>query len=92
LLVARGSEINVDIVAPGVTDIASRIGENYLAKVKEVKLHNMKLEEYVDVLLMRAAAAEDTEVRGWIERIYISSTRREAATRHRRLENGLRSE
>jgi len=78
LLIARGSEINVDLVAPGVTDIASRIGENYLAKVKEVKLHNMKLEEYVDVLsesmpsLMRAAAAEDTEVRGWIERIYIT--------------------
>jgi hypothetical protein len=39
----------------------------------------MKLEEYVDVLfesmpsLMRKAAADDAEVRDWIERIYITS-------------------
>jgi len=29
--------------------------------------------------LMRQAAAEDTEVRGWLERIYISSKRRETS-------------
>ena len=76
---ARGSEIDVEIVAPGVADIAKRIGEDYLGKVKEVKLHDMKLEEYVDLLsesmpsVIRQAATEDSEVRGWIERIYISS-------------------
>jgi len=82
LFATRGSEINVEIVAPGVTDIAKRIGEDYLDKLKDVKLRDIKLEEYVDVLsesmpsLMRQAAAEDTEVRDWIERIYVSASRR----------------
>jgi len=82
LLATRGSEIDVEIVAPGVADIAKRVGEDYLGKAKKVKLHDMKLEEYVDVLpelmpsLMRQAAVEDTEIRDWIERIYISSTLR----------------
>ncbi len=82
LLAARGSGITVEIVAPGVADIASRIGEEYLGKAKEVKLHDIKLEEYVDVLsesmpsMMRQATAKDSEVRAWIERIYISSKRR----------------
>ena len=75
LLAARGGQISVEIVAPGVADIAKRIGEDYLAKVREVKLHDMKLEEYVDLLsgsipsLMRQAAAEYTEVRDWLKRI-----------------------
>jgi hypothetical protein len=78
LLANRGSEINVEIVAPGVADIAKRIGDEYLGKAK-VKLHDMKLEDYVDILsesipsLMRRAANEHTEVRDWLERIYISS-------------------
>jgi hypothetical protein len=78
-LTARGSEINLEIVAPGVSEIAERIGAEYLGKTKEVKLRDMKLEEYVDLLsesmpsLMRQAASEDAEVRSWIERIYMSS-------------------
>jgi len=82
LMVARGGDIVVEIVSPGVADIAKRIGEDYLGKAKEVKLHNMKLEGYVDLLvesmpsLMRQGAAEHGEVRDWVERIYVSSKRR----------------
>ena len=50
LLVARGNEIDVEIVSPGVLDIAKRIGEEYLDRAKSVKLHDMKLEDYVEVL------------------------------------------
>lgn len=78
LFAARGSDISVEIVAPGVEDIAKRIGEDCLGKVKEVKLHNMKLEEYVGLVsesspsLMRQAAHEYPEVRDWLQRIYVS--------------------
>lgn len=67
-------------VASGVADIADRIGQDYLRKAKELKLHDMRFEEYVDVLsesmpsMMRRAATDTTEVRAWIERVYISST------------------
>jgi hypothetical protein len=82
LLGARGGDIVVEIVSPGVADIAKRIGDDYLGRAKEVKLHNMKFEEYVDLLsqsmpsLMRQGAAEHAEVRDWLERIYVSSRRR----------------
>ena len=78
-MATRGSEIHVEIVAPGVTEIAKRIGEDYLCKAKEVKFHDMKLEEYLGVLsesmpsLMRHAATEDPEVCEWIERMYAIS-------------------
>jgi hypothetical protein len=78
-LTARGSDISLEIVAPGVSDIAKRIGEEYVGKAKELKLHDMKLEEYVDLLsetmptVMRKAATEDAEVFSWLERIYVSS-------------------
>ena len=85
LLAARGKELSIEIVAPDAADIANRIGEDYLGYAKEVKLHKKMFEEYVELLsesmpsLMRQAAAEDTEVRGWLERIYISSKRRETS-------------
>jgi len=46
--------------------------------VKEVKLHDVKLEDYVSLIsrsmpsLMRQAAHEYSEVREWLERIYIA--------------------
>ncbi len=76
LLGARGRELTIEIVSPGATDIGKRIGDDYLGKSKELKLHDMKLEEYVDRLLglapslMRQAVAEDDEVRQWLDRIY----------------------
>jgi hypothetical protein len=79
LLAIRGSEIEVEIVAPGASAIARQIGEDFLDRAKRVKLHDMTLEDYVNVLsepmpsLMRQAAVEDAEVRSWIERIYKSS-------------------
>lgn len=79
LLAVRGSEISVEIVAPGVADISKRVGEDYLGKAKSVKLHDMKLEEYVGLLseampsLMLNAAKEDADVRSWLERIYVTS-------------------
>lgn len=81
----RGKEISIEIVAPGVADIAKRIGEDVLGNAKEVKLYEQTLEEYVELLsesmpsLMRQAATEDTDVRAWLERIYISSTHRDSS-------------
>lgn len=78
---AKGNAIDIEIVSPGVADIAQRIGNDYLDKAKTVQLHDMKLEEYAEVLadsmpaLVRQAATEDSEVREWLERIYISSKR-----------------
>jgi len=77
--------LSIEIIAPDAADIANRIGEDYLGYAKEVKLHKKMFEEYVELLsesmpsLMQQAAAEDTEVRAWLERIYISSKRRETS-------------
>jgi hypothetical protein len=84
LLVARGKELSIEIVAPDATDIAKRIGEDCLGYAKEVILHKQVFEEYVELLsesmpsLMRQAAGEDTEVQAWLERMYISSKRPKA--------------
>ena len=78
VLSARGDQVTIEIVAPVVRDIALRIGDDYLDKAKSVKLHDMKLEEYVHLLsgsmpsMMRQAAA-DIEVREWLQRIYLST-------------------
>jgi len=77
LLAARGKEMTIEIVTPDGAEIAKRIGEDVLAYAKEVKLHKMLFEEYVELLseaaprLMRRAAAEDPEVQQWLERIYL---------------------
>jgi len=84
LLAVRGKDLSLEIVAPDVIDIAKRIGDDSLDCVKEVKLHKKTFEEYVELLsaslpsMMRKAAAEDAEVQAWLERIYISSTRRKS--------------
>ena len=84
LLTARGKELSLEIIAPDVEDIAKRIGEDYLGYAKEVKLHKMVFEEYIELLaeslpcIIRQAAAEDSEVQAWLERIYISNQRRQS--------------
>ena len=78
VFVQRGSEIDVEIVAPNVSDIAARIGKDCLDKVRRLKLHDMKFEEYIVVLeaeipsRLRKAAAEDKDVHDWLERIYVT--------------------
>jgi hypothetical protein len=73
---ARPGEIELEIVAPGVSDIVSRIGEEVLAKARRLTAHDMKFEEYLAVQyrrlpdLMSQAAAADTEVRDWMLRPY----------------------
>jgi hypothetical protein len=73
---ARKGEIELEIVAPGVTDIVSRIGEKILAKAKKFTAHNMKFEDYLAGLydgipeLMKRAAAEDGNVRDWMLMLY----------------------
>lgn len=77
LLAARGGDLSIEIVAPDAANIATRIGEDVLSQTKEVKLHKILFEAYIDSLwettpsLMRRAAAENAEVRAWLERIYI---------------------
>lgn len=75
-LAARPGAIAVEVVAPDASAIVSRIGEARLSPAKIVTAHNMKFEEYLDILtrnvpaLMRKAAADYEEVREWAERIY----------------------
>jgi len=72
-LTARRGEIAVEIVAPDVNSVASRIGAQALRKAKAVKLYNMKFDEYIEVLasripvLMRKAAADFDEIGNWIK-------------------------
>ena len=78
LSATRGKELSLEIVAPDAADMAKRIGDDYLERAKEVKLHKMMFEEYVELLseslpsFMRQAAAEDSEVQAWLARMYIS--------------------
>jgi hypothetical protein len=84
LLTVRDKELSLEIVAPDVEDIAKRIGEEYLGCAKDVKLHKMVFEEYMELLaealpsMMRQAATQDPEVQAWLERIYISNQRRKS--------------
>jgi hypothetical protein len=83
VLAARGEELSVEIVAPGVEEIANRIGRDILGRVRELKLHSMKFEEYMDSLysstaaMMRSAAASDKEVRDWLAMIHAMYARHE---------------
>lgn len=72
----RHGKIAVEIVAPDATEIVSRIKKEHLAGAKSVTAHEMKFEEYLQMLasnipsLMKKAAAEHDEVREWLEKIY----------------------
>ena len=75
-LAARPGTIAVEVVAPDASAIVSRVGEERLTNAKTVTAHNMRFEEYLGILeenspvLMRKGAADFTEVREWVERIY----------------------
>jgi len=75
-LAAKPGSITVDVVAPDASAIVSRIGPAALVAAKAVTAHDMKFEDYLGVLAkniparMRQAAAENDEVREWVERIY----------------------
>lgn len=87
LIVARGKDLTIEIVAPDVAEIAKRIGEDFLGYAKDVKLHRKTFEEYVELVsesmpsLMRQAADADPEVRAWLERIYMSNKLRGSISR-----------
>lgn len=74
-LAARPGKIAIEFVAPDASAIVARIGER-LENAKSVTSHDIKFEEYMDVLardmpgLMKKAAAEYKEVHDWAERIY----------------------
>jgi len=74
---SREGDISIEIVAPGAEDIASRIGNEHLSKVKSVVTHSVKFEDYCQILwkgapqLMKRAAAKHSEVKAWLDRIYI---------------------
>jgi hypothetical protein len=73
ILDKRGNEIDLEIVAPHVADIAERIGASHLEKAMHVSLHDMKFEEYVFRLqekvpeLMKKAMDENEDVRKWVQ-------------------------
>jgi hypothetical protein len=76
-LAARPKEIDVDVIAPDAHDIVSRIGEARLTNARSVTQHNVRFEEYLEILarripaLMKESMAEFAEVREWVERIYV---------------------
>lgn len=76
ILNARRGEIELEIVAPGVADIASRIGEDALAKAKRFTPHDMRFEDFLALMYsrlperMRQAASGDKEIRDWMLRLY----------------------
>jgi hypothetical protein len=75
-LVARAGQIELEIVAPGVADIVTRIGEGALSKAKSVTTHNTTFEDYIELLsqrmptMMRNAAEKSAEVRKRLEIVY----------------------
>lgn len=76
-LAARPGKIVLEIVAPDASAIVSRVGEARLANAKSVTAHNMKFEDYLELLaqnipaLMRKAVSEHEAVREWATRIYV---------------------
>lgn len=76
VLNARRGEIELEIVAPGAADIASRIGEDALAKARRFTPHDMRFEDFLSLMYkklpkrMRQAMAENEGVRDWILRLY----------------------
>ncbi len=77
VLSSRAGSIELEVVAPGVSEIAARIGEDALSKAKSVTTHDKTFEDYMEVLaekmpgLMRNAAENDAEVRKWLEVVYV---------------------
>jgi hypothetical protein len=75
-LAARPKEIDVEVVAPHAADIVSRIGEARLTNARSVTHHDVRFEEYLEILarrmpaLMKKAMADFTEVSDWVKRIY----------------------
>lgn len=74
---SRKGDISIEIVAPDAKDIASRIGNEHLTKASSVVTHSVKFEDYFQILwkgspqLMKKAAEKHSEVKAWLERIYI---------------------
>lgn len=77
ILDSKGAAVSVEIVVPDAKDIASRIGNTHLAKAKNVVIHSVKFEDYLPILwndapqLMKRAAAKHSDVKAWLDRIYI---------------------
>ena len=77
VLNSRRGEIELEIVAPGVAEIASRIGEDVLAKAKRFTPHDMKFEDFLNTMCRRVpermarAAAKDSDVRDWLLKLYM---------------------
>jgi hypothetical protein len=77
VLSSRKGHISVEIVAPSAQDIVSRIAKGYLSKAKSVIAHSVTFENYLQTLwkdapkLMKRAAAKHSEVKAWLERIYM---------------------
>jgi phosphoenolpyruvate synthase/pyruvate phosphate dikinase len=76
-LLARDSQIELEIVAPGVDEIVTRLGEDVVSKAKSVKTYDMTFQDYIKVMsqqmprMMKKAAEDSAEVRKWVEMIYV---------------------
>lgn len=73
----REGDISLEIIAPSAEDIISRIAPGYLSKAKSLTAHSITFENYLQELwkdapkLMKRVAAKHSEVKAWLERIYM---------------------
>lgn len=69
----RRGDIELEVVAPRVKEILSRIGDNTLSMAKTVTPFDMKFEQYLEHVgsripaMMREAAAQTKEVQDWLK-------------------------
>jgi len=76
-LSSKEGDISLEIIAPSAEDIISRIATGYLSKAKSVTAHSITFESYLQELwkdapkLMKRVAAKHSEVKAWLERIYM---------------------
>jgi hypothetical protein len=75
-LIARPNTIAVEVVAPNASDTILRLRDTRLGNAKSVRAHDIKFEDYFDILagrvpfMMKTAIDNYIEVREWVERIY----------------------
>lgn len=76
VLHSRKGDISVEVVAPDAEDIIARIGVEHLSNAKNVTVHSVKFEDYLQIQwsdvprLMKRAAEKHSEVMAWLERVY----------------------
>ena len=71
----RQQSLSVEFVSPSAEDIASRIGDSFLSKAGDVKIHPMRFEDFLDLqwkeipIVIKKAALKHPELKEWLTRL-----------------------